>query len=100
MIDHIYGRDSILRKKYRPHMFINELRIYSDYLKEHLKNANPEDAATVKYCRQFCKNMHDALAYYKNISGAIFKSSSASRTQFITELQEIETEINSMASRM
>ncbi|WP_290796430.1 hypothetical protein [Flavihumibacter sp. UBA7668] len=36
MIDHIYGRDNILTSPHRPHMFIAELYLYIDFLKEKL----------------------------------------------------------------
>lgn len=34
MVDHIYGRSVTLTPDDRPHMFINELSLYIDYLKE------------------------------------------------------------------
>lgn len=38
MTDHIYGRKNILTNNYRPHMFITELNLYINYLKEQLEN--------------------------------------------------------------
>ena len=36
MTDHIYGRENIVTNSKRPHMFIAELHLYIDYLKEEL----------------------------------------------------------------
>ena len=38
MTDHIYGRTNILTNTNRPHMFIAELHLYIDYLKEEMEN--------------------------------------------------------------
>ena len=38
MVDHIYGKKDILNSLARPHMFINELNLYIDYLKKSLKD--------------------------------------------------------------
>src|SRR5690606_34996152 len=39
MIDHIYGRANILNPLIRPHVFLNELTIYLDYLKKDLEGS-------------------------------------------------------------
>ena len=40
MTDHIYGRKNILTHVNRPHMFIAELYLYIDFLKEQLAGRN------------------------------------------------------------
>ncbi|GAB3819099.1 hypothetical protein GCM10028895_17060 [Pontibacter rugosus] len=38
MVSHIYGRINVLHSGYRPHMFINELKMYIDYWKKKKRN--------------------------------------------------------------
>jgi len=93
MVDHIYGRVNNLRKAYRPHMFINELNIYIEYIREQFANIDVEDAKWMKYYRMFCKNMHDAVDYYRKQTDMIFTSCAEGKEMFMNELQRIEQEI-------
>jgi hypothetical protein len=66
LIDHIYGRIDILKGKARPHVFVNELRLYIDYLKEEirrtrLKLANHPPA----YFETFRENLLQGVAFYR-----------------------------------
>lgn len=67
MTDHIYGRGIVLQGNDRPHMFIKELRLYVDYLKEQIAEANPADNKFVKYCTTFGKNLMEGMEYYQNL---------------------------------
>jgi hypothetical protein len=94
MVDHIYGRINLLCKACRPHMFINELRIYIDYLKEQLNETfDPENIKQMKYYRSFCKNMQDAVAYYTALTARIVTTDGAGKEMFMQELQLIGQEI-------
>ena len=96
MVDHIYGRIDLLRKTYRPHMFVNELNIYISYLKEQLTKADLSNHKLLKYFHAFCKNMQDAVAYYIALADRIFKSNSNEKKVFLHELQEIGQEIRDL----
>ena len=37
MVDHIYGRVNVITRKDRPNMFIKELNLYIDYLKNKIE---------------------------------------------------------------
>ena len=69
MVDHIYGRKDILTNKDRPHMFIAELNLYLDYLKEMLT----EDIRTGQFDKNkkkhisFYQNLRNGLAYYSSL---------------------------------
>jgi hypothetical protein len=70
MVDHIYGRKDILSNKDRPHMFIAELNLYIDYLKEMLTEAaqtDQFDKNRKKYI-SFYQNIRDGIAYYSSLS--------------------------------
>ncbi len=68
MVGHIYGRVNILNSVYRPHMFINELKMYVDYFKNQVeKNAHATDEKQEKYLESFRKNLLQGIEYYKNL---------------------------------
>jgi hypothetical protein len=66
MIDHIYGRIDLLKSKTRPHVFVNEMKLYVDYLKEELartrlKLANHPPA----YFEAYRQNLLDGVEFYR-----------------------------------
>ncbi|MFY0712338.1 hypothetical protein J1D01_01565 [Seonamhaeicola sp. NFXS20] len=66
--DHVYGRDNMLSTNNRPNVFIKELHIYLEYL----KNKLDETKATFtkkeeKYLVTFSKNLKEGIHYYKNM---------------------------------
>ncbi|HPH21899.1 MAG TPA: hypothetical protein PLE32_24080, partial [Haliscomenobacter sp.] len=69
MVDHIYGRADLVSNPTRPHMFIAELKLYLNYLKEQLisKCTELEDRKIRNYFRSFIGNLSDAIVYYQNL---------------------------------
>ena len=68
MVDHIYGRLNALNLQYRSHMFINELKMYIDYLKEEVqKNINALTEKQTKYFANFKSNLLQGIEYYKEL---------------------------------
>ena len=66
MIDHIYGRADILTNPNRPHMFIAEMKLYFNYLKERLSNGNGDPKRT-SWHETFVRNLTEAIAYYQSL---------------------------------
>lgn len=64
MANHIYGGDSVLASDYRPNMFVKELQLYVDYLKEEIADAEEFTKNNIKKWHLFKKNMLDGIAYY------------------------------------
>ncbi|MEO5908965.1 MAG: hypothetical protein ABIR50_06870 [Ginsengibacter sp.] len=69
MIDHIYGRTNIITDNSRPHVFINELFIYINYLKERLLNeADNMDNKKEKYFLSFYNQLMSGIKYYRELA--------------------------------
>ncbi len=68
MVDHIYGRINLLNNTYRPNMFLNELKLYIDYIakeiKKHFKALSPKQ---INFFSSFIKNLQDGIQYYKEL---------------------------------
>lgn len=92
MTDHIYGRTDIITNSGRPHMFIAELHLYIDYLKEQLENDSHTEQFVKKkkhYC-SFYKNLRDGITYYRHLHGI----SRRSRNEFAKALYYASTELD------
>ncbi len=92
MVDHIYGRTNIIEYNNRPNMFINELVLYINYLKEKLIDdlLYPSNAKLKKYYTEFYNNLSDGIAYYRNLNPESFEN----RDAFHSALNEAELELN------
>lgn len=69
MTDHIYGRENIVAQQ-RPHMFVNELKLYVDYLRE-LASAKRPDAKQISFILKFADNLLEGIRYYKAIASRV-----------------------------
>lgn len=88
MVDHIYGRTNLVNNPSRPHMFMAEMKLYLNYLKEQLisKYAELEDRKVKNYFKSFIGNLADAIVYYQNLpEGAV-----VNRQCFDAELSKAE----------
>lgn len=68
MVGHIYGRTNLLTGSDRPHMFINELNLYIDFLQDKMSNAaNLPDVKLEKYAKEFIANLAAGIEYYRGL---------------------------------
>lgn len=86
--DHIYGRNTVIKGKDRPHMFIKELGLYMDYLKNQLpKSDDILNKKQEKYFASFCSNMREGIAYYETLFDQM-------KNRFDQKRQAITRELN------
>ena len=68
MVRHIYGNTNILSDNQRPNMFIKELTMYADYLKNELTAfAADVTAPQIKKWESFKTNLLEGIAYYERL---------------------------------
>ena len=94
MTDHIYGRKNILTNANRSHMFIAELHLYIDYLKEQLAEdfQTEQFVKKKKYYTSFYNNLCDGISYYRRLPGLTGRR----RKQFDKALYYAEIELDSL----
>lgn len=95
MVGHIYGRLSIMHDSNRPHMFVKELQLYIDYLKEAIENSLLEQPAKFEnYVSKFKENLRQGIGYYMNLLEEVSIDAdelvSKIHSQFQDSLQELE----------
>jgi hypothetical protein len=96
MADHIYGRINLLNEKFRPHMFLKELKMYVDVFIADVKKAK-KDATEQKLqeLREFRQNLLDGIDYYRSLFPTIFEETSAAGENALKELEAFKANIES-----
>ncbi len=95
MVAHIYGRLSLMTNKERPHMFIKELMLYIDHLREETKNFSLKlSFRTPAYFSKFKKNLLAGVEYYHRLAGQFIEEQ---RKQFLADLKVLQDEIERLA---
>ena len=68
MVRHIYGYENVLSDDRRPHLFINELKLYVDYFKNEILEFSEEiTKSQVKKWEIFKGNLLKGIAYYEEL---------------------------------
>ena len=98
MTDHIYGRTNIIQDADRPHMFIKELSLYVDYLKELIEDSGKErDSKQNKYYRAFYENLTNGITYYRCMIDNAGESISTIKHKFRQGLDEAERQLTNIS---
>jgi hypothetical protein len=94
MVGHIYGRLQLISDSDRPNMFINELRLYIDYLKHEIgKKLDVLTAKEHKYLTSFRENLQEGIEYYRSIVPKLVKETERYREILRAQLEELELEL-------
>jgi hypothetical protein len=95
MVEHIYGRLSLITNTDRPHMFIKELMLYVDYLRAELKKFPAKlSLHTPSYFCKFKKNLLAGIEYYHRLAGEFLKEQ---RVRFLADLKTLQDELERIA---
>lgn len=90
MVDHIYGRTNLMKHKNRPHMFVKELQMYVEYLKNKFdETVKPIADKQMEYFRLFQKNLNEGIAYYRSLF-----SNLKPEAKVFTDLERLEKQLN------
>lgn len=91
MVDFIYGKINGLHSRYRPHMFVNELQLYVDYLSKEIdKNINNLSDKKSKYFGAFKSELLKGIEYYQNLIPNIKDESETLKTKMQEELEQLK----------
>ena len=94
MVDHIYGRINILNTNSRPNMFIKELKMYIDFLKDKINEASiPFTDKQIKYFDTFNTNLNNGIEYYKSLFAENRDSLKETYDKVVSDLDNLELEL-------
>jgi len=86
--NHIYGRLNMISRTDRPNMFIKELNIYIDFLKNKLEEtAGALDNKQEKYFSNFSANLNEGISYYHKLFGTIKGAFEEAKSTVFNELE-------------
>ena len=91
MIDHIYGRLSVIFNSERPHMFIEEIRLNLDFLKEEITLFSQRISnRQYSFFSSFKKKLLDGVDYYRELTKQFIDEQ---RERFLEDLKKLQDEI-------
>ncbi|HIP36336.1 MAG TPA: hypothetical protein EYG85_05740 [Crocinitomix sp.] len=68
MAKHIYGETNLIDRQDRPNMFIKELYLYLNFLKDKINDVTSNlNLKEIKYFNNFTRNLKEGIEYYKNL---------------------------------
>jgi hypothetical protein len=96
MVGHIYGRLQLISDSDRPNLFINELRLYIDYLKNEIgKKLGSLSTNDNRYLTTFRRNLQEGIEYYRSLVPKMAKETERYREIMWAQLRELELELES-----
>jgi hypothetical protein len=94
MLSHIYGKTNILNpEEERPHMFIEELKLYI----EDLKSKIDENFANSKFMKQlevYSNNLQKGIEYYRNVLPELTEKYIGNSEFFMSMLNNLDKELS------
>ncbi len=95
MIDHIYGRANIITRTDRPNMFLKELKIYIDYLKNKIDESKVSKTDKQhKYLLTFADNLKEGINYYSGLFSELKDKFEDTKLSILVDLDECRTALN------
>jgi len=97
MVGHIYGRKDVLNAVSRPNMFVNELNLYVDYLKNEIsKNIASWTIRQEKQYNTFKENLIKGISYYKSILTEMKSEKNLMIERMKSELEQAELKLKNI----
>jgi len=91
MVAHIYGRLSLIANTERPHMFIKELMLYIDYLRNEAGRVSLRlSLRSPGYFDNFRKNLMAGIDYYHRLACEFIEEH---RARFLEDLQTLRDQV-------
>ncbi len=98
MVDHIYGKINVIKHKDRPNMFIKELMIYIDYLKNKMDETSlPLSEKQQEYFVTFRDNLDKGIQYYKELFSNMKLNFRDKHAKLISDLEKFEIQLRNIA---
>jgi len=98
MVDHIYGRFSLITNVDRPHMFVRELMLYIDYLKAEIgRFAAGLSERSLEYFTEFRANLESGIDYYRGLADRL---NWEQRGRFLSDLDALANDLKTLLKNL
>ncbi|MBN2570783.1 MAG: hypothetical protein JXA68_01535, partial [Ignavibacteriales bacterium] len=97
MVGHIYGRNNVIDSCKLPNLFIKELKLYLEYLKQLLNEyIKPISAKQKDILLNIKNNITSGIEYYKNLSSKFHSNYATLKDNFFENLNIIEYKLEQL----
>jgi hypothetical protein len=87
--DHIYGRENVISRTDRPNIFIKELGLYIDFLKNKIAETEiPMTKKQQKYLLTFVNNLNEGIEYYSGLLTNLKDAFEETKSNILSSLEE------------
>ncbi len=94
MVGHIYGRLNLTANARRPHMFLQELKLYVDQLGRDLRKISDDMARRPQgQLETFRENLLEGIDYYRDLARQFIGEQ---RARFLEELKALQQEVENL----
>ena len=98
MVDHIYGRCSLIANENRPNLFIRELQLQLSYLADEIKKSSLGlPTRSMQKLAEVKKNLSEGIDYYKNLATELLKEQ---QEKFLAALKELQKDLENIATEL
>lgn len=99
--NHIYGRENVIERNDRPHMFVKELYAYIDYLTVKIEEAKTSMSDNqTKYLTKFANNLKEGIDYYNNLFNDLKDKFKTTKTTILEELNSSSNLLKRLESKI
>lgn len=89
MVGHIYGRNNVIQRTDRPHMFVKELQLYMDYLRGKIDDVKTDfSKKQEKSLTNFNDNLQEGVKYYQGLFSEMKHAFEESKQQITKDLED------------
>lgn len=99
MVGHIYGKSNIMVREDRPNMFVRELELYVDHLKEKIEE-NPGDSRETKRLEKFGKALNEGVEYYKKLYSNNLQAPLGASSDVFDHLEDLKKQTEELMERL
>lgn len=101
MVDHIYGRINVIERGDRPNMFIKELNLYIDFLKNKVTELEDSFSANQhKYLLTFEKNLNDGINYYNKLFSKMKNKFARTKSEILRDLEKSSNALQQLKTKI
>ncbi len=95
MVGHIYGRNNIINRNDRPHMFVKELQLYMDHLREKIDEVKTDfSKKQEKSLVNFNENLQEGVKYYQGLFSEMKHSFEDTKQQITKDLEDSKQKLH------
>lgn len=101
MVGHIYGRNNIIERTDRPHMFLKELQLYIDYFKNKVEEVKTDfNKKQANSLMTFNENLKQGVEYYQQLFNGIKSRFLNSKAQILKDLEQHQQMIEELKQEL